>query len=365
MRPPRDRRAVPRAIVSCLVVAGLVGTALPGGAVRGRERHRPVLAFYYPWYGAPVVSGQWRHWTEGGHDPDHIDPGTRSRDIGATDHPRPDVYDSNDPRLLRRQLEEARQARIDGFVVSWWGRGTFEDQAFARLMDAADHTHSKIHLTIYYEVTPNFDPGAAVADLTYILEKYGTRRSFLHLDGRPVIFVYGRAIFPAVSCATERCPPNPPAAIDWKPILTAVRARFPVLVFGDRLSTIVDLTPVLEAMGFDGVHLYNPNFDLSRVTPDAEYASVVSSAHATGLKSATTIIPGYDDTHIGRANPTVRPREGGSLYRNLWRSATRSSPDVFLITSFNEWHEGTEIEPSHEYGQLYLTLTRQQARQAK
>ena len=31
---------------------------------------------------------------------------------------------------------------------------------------------------------------------------------------------------------------------------------------------------------------------------------------------------------------------------------------VLLVTSFNEWHEGTELEPSTEYGEMYLNLTR-------
>lgn len=34
--------------------------------------------------------------------------------------------------------------------------------------------------------------------------------------------------------------------------------------------------------------------------------------------------------------------------------ADASHPDGYAITSFNEWHEGTEIEPSMEYEYQYV-----------
>ena len=37
--------------------------------------------------------------------------------------------------------------------------------------------------------------------------------------------------------------------------------------------------------------------------------------------------------------------------------AIAAHPDYVLITSWNEWHEGSEIEPSVEYGSLFLNAT--------
>jgi peptide/nickel transport system substrate-binding protein len=70
-----------------------------------------------------------------------------------------------------------------------------------------------------------------------------------------------------------------------------------------------------------------------------------------------TVVPGYDDTNV-RSPGLVRDREEGELYRRLWRTAIGLDADSVIITSWNEWHEGTELEPSKEYGFYYLNLTR-------
>ena len=77
--------------------------------------------------------------------------------------------------------------------------------------------------------------------------------------------------------------------------------------------------------------------------------------------SCASVIPGYDDTKVNKPGRVV-DRQDGQIYRVLWEEAIKSRPDWVVITSWNEWHEGTEIEPSFEDGDKYLKLTAEYAR---
>jgi glycoprotein endo-alpha-1,2-mannosidase len=71
-----------------------------------------------------------------------------------------------------------------------------------------------------------------------------------------------------------------------------------------------------------------------------------------------TIIPGYDDRKTGRPLPRpVTDRWGRETYPALWQEAIAAAPDHVLITSWNEWHEGSELAPSVEYGSSILDET--------
>jgi hypothetical protein len=122
---------------------------------------------------------------------------------------------------------------------------------------------------------------------------------------------------------------------------------------------------------FDGVHTYNTAGSLKGKTPadvrkwaSGKYQSWVRLADQADKISALTVIPGYDDTKIREPGLAV-DRYDTELYRIQWEQAIKADPDWILITSFNEWHEGSEIEPSLEYQQQYLDLTAEYAKSFK
>jgi glycoprotein endo-alpha-1,2-mannosidase len=63
------------------------------------------------------------------------------------------------------------------------------------------------------------------------------------------------------------------------------------------------------------------------------------------LLCAPSVGPGYN-ARRGSGDPAVKPRRHGQTYDAMWRAALASGADDITITSFNEWHEGTQIEPA-------------------
>jgi len=94
---------------------------------------------------------------------------------------------------------------------------------------------------------------------------------------------------------------------------------------------------------------------------DKVYQKFYSYARSHNLCFIPTVIPGYDDRNLRGLSRPILERKEGKFYEDFWGIAQKyldPSLKIALITSFNEWHEGTEIESSKEYGDKYLQLTK-------
>lgn len=304
---------------------------------------REVLAFYYTWYGTPARHGRWVHWGR-------VNP--EQHDISESTHyPARGAYDSHDPELIDWHIDQAKAHGLTGFIATWWGQGTFDDRAFVTVLDRAERKGFK--LTVYWETAPGTGTGQvdqAVRDLVYVLRRYGRSPAFLKVGDKPVVFVYGRVMGQMPLSA-------------WPEVIQRARAEV-----GD-FALVADGYSEAYARLFDGVHTYNICGWVQGKSPEAlrqlsarTFAENVALAKRHARISCLTIIPGYDDTKI-RKPGLKADRQNGQTYRVLWEEALRADPDWVLITSWNEWHEGSEIEPSWEHGDQYLKITAQYAPQ--
>jgi hypothetical protein len=280
------RRLLPLA----LFAAALVAPAGAAAAVR-------TSIFYYPWYGTPQVDGAFSHWQQNGAAPPF--------QIASSYYPSRGPYSSSDRLVLGAQMEEIHRAGVDQISVSWWGWGSAEDRRLELLLPEA-RIHG-IDVAAHLEPYRGRTAASTAADIGHLRE-LGIRD----------FYVYG---------------PQDDTAENWA-------AARPVLPAGVRLFAQTHLVGWAAAGRFDGVYTY----DVLVFTGD-RFARLCDQARKVKLLCAPSVGPGYD-ARRAVADARVRPRRQGRTYDGMWQSAIRAGADLVTITSYNEWHEGTQIEPA-------------------
>lgn len=295
-----------------LVVCALLSSQTlrtPGHA----QAHKPVLAFYYAWY-------------------DH-----------STWSKTPDVpqiqYKSTDVEAMARHIDWARSAGIDGFVVSWYGpEGGVNNQTQSNVLALLDIAAARgFKIAIDFETrSPLFKTRAQLRQaLRYAVDTLARHPAYFRHNDQPVIFFWRNDALAPGEWLALRAQADPENATLW---------------IAEGVSTQWLIT-------FDGLHLYNVAWSRDFAATASKFAG---SARKLGRLWVGTAMPGWNDTKVrGRAGAHAKDRANGQFYRDSFAAAAASDPDLLVITSFNEWMEGSQLEPSVTYGDFYLNLTRE------
>ncbi|MFJ4685395.1 ThuA domain-containing protein [Streptomyces sp. NPDC088789] len=273
-----------------------------------------VHLFYYPWYGSPAVNGGYRHWQQGGRTPPN--------DVGADLYPTLGAYDSGDfDGAVARHMEWVERSGAGVIVYSWWGRGSYEDRLARGVLDAAEERGVEVawHLEPYAGRTA----ASTVADIQYINSTYGDHPAFYRSDehgGKGAYYVFQSLDIP-----------------DW----TALDQ-----VTGSSI-VLAQTTDTTKIAHFSGMYTYD---GIAGATAPG-WKQAGDHARANGLIWSPSVAPGYlDDRAVpGNTTPTVA-RADGAAYDRQWNNALDPAiggdPTWVSVTSFNEWHEGSSIEPA-------------------
>ncbi|HEX9925434.1 MAG TPA: endo-1,3-alpha-glucanase family glycosylhydrolase, partial [Anaerolineae bacterium] len=279
----------------------------------------PVLAFYYAWFDQST-------WSSG-------------KVAGIPAEP----YHSADPATIERQVIQAQEAGIDAFVQSWYGPQEANNQTetnFHTLLDIAATRSFKA--AVDFETTGPFfgDAGAVTNGLSTLLTTHVQHPAYLRYQGKPVIFFWRQQRFSVDEWATIRNQVDPDHQTYW----------------------IAEGVDIAYQAVFDGHYLYSVAWAASpadQLTKWGDRVRVYSEENQVERLWVATAMPGYDDTRQPRDNAFAVPRRNGDYLRETWLGALASQPNMLVITSFNEWLEGTQIEPSQSYGTQYLDVTRE------
>ena len=212
------------------------------------------------------------------------------------------------PDVARRHVRTMRYMGMDAGISSWWGIGSPSDRRIPSQLRAADGT--PFRWALYYELEGAQYPDPSVAkirsDLRYLKAKYAADPNHLRVGGKPVLFVWAD---PRDGCGM---------AARWKAANT--------LGFHIVLKRFYKFEACQGASA--SWHDYGP---ASRVLDNRPWSYSVS--------------PGFH--FVGDARARL-PRDPAAWDRAL-RSMRASGAKWQLLTTYNEWGEGTAVEAATQW----------------
>jgi hypothetical protein len=301
--------AVPYAYRNGLVFAGSVQ---PTSVVTNKAPGSPpILAYYYIWF----------------------DPESWNR--AKTDYPLLGRYSSDDAAVMRQHVRWAKEAGIDGFIVSWKGTERL-NRRLAQLVEIAEQEDFKLAI-IYESLDFERNPipfGRVQADLQYFTDRYADHPVF-DLFEKPLVIWSGTWQF---------------SLEDINRVVQDKRDR--ILILASE-KNVEDYQRVANFV--DGNAYYWSSVDPETHSGYQEKLTAVGEAvHQHGGLWVAPAAPGYDSRSLG--GETVIDRKGGETLRTEINAALQSRPDAIGLISWNEFSENSHLEPSEKYGDQYLKV---------
>ena len=279
-------------------------TAKPDDAI-------PVLAYYYIWF----------------------DP--QSWDRAKTDYPLLGRYSSDDASVMKQHVQWAKDAGIDGFIVSWKSNEKL-NRRLDRLIEIAEKEDFK--LAIIYEglnfIREPLPLEKVDADFEYFIDRYREHHVF-DLFEKPLMIWSGSWEFSTLDIAS---------------------------VLEDKRDEILVLASEKNVQGYQRLEdLVDGNaYYWSSVNPDThpgyveKLVAMGKVIHESGGLWIAPAAPGFDARLVGGTRSVDR-KEGQTLQTQV-SAALQSEPDAIGLISWNEFSENSHIEPSQDHGDLYLQV---------
>lgn len=289
LRRPRryteDVLRLSRRITLTIVCLAVLGSAVTSPSDAASQPSFPIRAAFY----YPWYP---QTWTVGGQRP-HYTPS-----LG--------FYRSDSGRVIRKHIRAMRYGRLEAGIASWWGRRSFTDSVIPKLLRKAGGT--PFRWTVYYEREGSTDPSVEQIrrDLSYLKRRYASKPTFLRARGRFVVFVWADG---GDGCDMAR---------RWKRANT-LGAHIVLKVF--------------------------PDYRDCSAKPDSWHQYAPASAVSVQGRRSFSISPGFWKAD----ESTPRLARDLSRWRRNVRAMVSSKARWKLVTTFNEWGEGTAVESARQW----------------
>ncbi|MFC1756406.1 glycoside hydrolase family 99-like domain-containing protein [Patescibacteria group bacterium] len=295
-------------------------------------------AFYYPWYD----ENKWK--------------------VGYNGNPDLGLYDSRDQDVISNHVQQLESANIDFILVSWWGPGSQTDITlkehilqnqeikYAIVFEPYNGAFKTISETDFHiDFSDEENKQALFDSMDYLAGTYFSDDRYQKINDKPIIYFWVAFNY-----------------LSFEDTFGELRKRlkskgFDAYMIGDIQKTEIETDDFRSYMKhFDAVSSYNMFSSIKGANSnlieraDYEYARWKKAANDSGADFIPVVFPGYDDRIVRRGNEVLD--RSPERFREMLKVAEKYKENMILITSFNEWHENTQIEADREEGRIYLDI---------
>jgi len=332
---------------------------------RACSASKAIMVYYMPWFTAKPFGSNWGwHWTMDRFNPDTTNV-VGQRQIASWYYPLIGPYDSSDPAVLEYHVLLMKLSGIDGVIVDWYGSADILDygsnnQATSKLFEFTRKAGLKFAVcyedqTIKHMIEGNYISASnaipqAQREMCYLQSRWFADASYFRLNGHPVLLNFGPQYFMLGS--------------DWEAIFSVFASSNRPAFFNEdnRLPVSLgafDWPPMwlTHAPGTGGIlsdaelQSYLAGFDQKGANWPAYVSSAFPRFHDMYQSQDGSHFLGYLGDH-----------HGDTFRETLARSLTNSSSLVQVVT-WNDFGEGSMVEPTDEYGYRDLGIIQSLRRQ--
>lgn len=302
-----------------------------------------VFMHYMPWFQSKDKSGYWgSHWTMSNQNPEVVGQDGK-RQIAAHYYPLIGPYDSRDPDVLEYHLLLMKYSGIDGVLIDWYGIHNVLDYrpnfSSSNLLIEKANEIGLSYAIVYEEYTAENVANktsktaieAAQEDVEYMVSNYFNDPSYIKINDKPLLMTFGPRYFKQEE--------------QWIDIFIPLKEDIVFLPLWHHKTYVgktadgefswVDFDPALSQLNT----FYNrkPYLD-----------NLIGSAYPRFHDF-------YEEGGWGTSYGRVYSNEGETL-RNTLQKADDFNLDYLQLVTWNDFGEGTQIEPTVEDQYLFLEI---------
>lgn len=301
------------------------------------------VCFYYNWYGSTKTDGNPYHWAHKVMKQNEKDTITAffsgEGNIGANFYPQAGEYSSADSNIIDLHMQQISTAGIGVVAVTWLGNNDYSFKSVPAILNAA----ARYGIKICFQIEPVVRKTAFTTryEIEYLISKFGMHTAFYRntKTNRPMFFVYDSYIIDAGQ---------------WAQVLTSNGSHtirntsFDADVIG--LWVTEKEEEFFQTSGFDGYYTYFASAGFTYGSTPKNWKRLQQWAQQNNKIFIPSVGPGYLDERIRPWNAAnTKSRANGKYYDDMFDALIKSGTQWVGITSFNEWHEGTQIEPAKPF----------------